>query len=170
VKDSASLGPLVVAGLVLGVGLGGFVDGIVFHQVLQWHAMLSAWRPPVTLLDKQVNTFWDGLFHSVTWLTTVAGIGLLWRALKRPQAPRSGIALVGAMLMGWGLFNIVEGVIDHHILDIHHVNETVPREQWVYWDLGFLAWGAAMLVAGAILVRRGRAVTSARPAATQRPR
>ncbi len=27
---------------ILGVGLGGFVDGIVLHQVLQWHHMLSS--------------------------------------------------------------------------------------------------------------------------------
>src|SRR5215212_10407320 len=26
-------------GVVLGLGLGGFVDGIVLHQVLQWHHM-----------------------------------------------------------------------------------------------------------------------------------
>ena len=29
-------------GIILGVGLGGFVDGIVLHQVLQWHHMLSS--------------------------------------------------------------------------------------------------------------------------------
>jgi uncharacterized membrane protein len=26
-------------GILLGVGLGGFVDGILLHQVLQWHHM-----------------------------------------------------------------------------------------------------------------------------------
>ena len=31
-----------LGGLLLGVGLGGFVDGIVFHQVLQWHHVLTA--------------------------------------------------------------------------------------------------------------------------------
>ena len=38
--------PLVTAGLVLGLGMGGFVDGIVFHQLLQTHNMLSARREP----------------------------------------------------------------------------------------------------------------------------
>ena len=46
--------------------------------------------------------------------------------------------------MGFGLFNLVEGIVDHHILGIHHVNETVPPEQWIYWDVGFLVWGALM--------------------------
>jgi uncharacterized membrane protein len=31
---------------ILGVGLGGFVDGIVLHQVLQWHHLLSDGGPP----------------------------------------------------------------------------------------------------------------------------
>jgi hypothetical protein len=25
----------------MGVGLGGFVDGILLHQILQWHHMLT---------------------------------------------------------------------------------------------------------------------------------
>jgi uncharacterized membrane protein len=28
-------------GLLLGAGLGGFFDGILFHQLLQWHNMVS---------------------------------------------------------------------------------------------------------------------------------
>jgi hypothetical protein len=43
---------------------GGFVDGIVFHQVLQWHNMRSARLPPDNLLDTKIKMFWDGLFHA----------------------------------------------------------------------------------------------------------
>lgn len=43
------------------------------------------------------------------------------------------------MLMGFGIFNLVEGIIDHHLLGLHHVNETAPPEQWLWWDLGFRA-------------------------------
>jgi len=28
------------AGLLFGIGLGGFLDGIILHQVLQWHRNL----------------------------------------------------------------------------------------------------------------------------------
>jgi len=35
--------PLIIAGLLLGIDLGGFADGILFHQILQIHNMLSAW-------------------------------------------------------------------------------------------------------------------------------
>jgi len=48
------------------------------------------------------------------------------------------------------------------VLQLHHVNETVPREQWIYWDLAFLAWGAAMWIGGWLLVRSGRQRTGRR--------
>lgn len=32
-------------GFLLGIGFGGFVDGIVLHQLLQWHHMLTVGRP-----------------------------------------------------------------------------------------------------------------------------
>ena len=67
--------------------------------------------------------------------------------------------------MGFGVFNLVEGVIDHQLLGIRHVNETVPRNQWIYWDLGFLIWGAAMLAGGSALVRAGRRETPAQNSA-----
>ena len=69
--------------------------------------------------------------------------------------------MVGLFLLGWGAFNLVEGVINHLLLGIHHVNERVPREHWIWWDLGFLAWGAAMLVIGWLLARAGERETLA---------
>jgi uncharacterized membrane protein len=60
------------------------------------------------------------------------------------------------MLIGFGLFNLIEGIIDHHLLGIHHVNETVLQDRWVYWDLGFLVWGALMLIGGWRLMRAGQ--------------
>ena len=74
---SMNRGPLLSAGLLLGVGLGGFVDGITLHQILQWHNMLSAIKPPENLVDAKVNMFWDGLFHALTWCATAVGLGLL---------------------------------------------------------------------------------------------
>jgi uncharacterized membrane protein len=60
------------------------------------------------------------------------------------------------MLIGFGVFNVVEGLIDHHLLGIHHVNETGPRQQWIYWDIGFLLWGVAMIGGGWALYRSGQ--------------
>ena len=67
--------------------------------------------------------------------------------------------LAGTLLIGFGLFNLVEGIVDHHLLGIHHVNETVPREQWIFWDVGFLTWGAAMLIGGWVLLKVGQRET-----------
>jgi len=98
------------------------------------------------------------LFHAATWAATATGLGLLWRAGREPGATRSTKVLVGSLGIGWGLFNLVEGVVDHHVLGIHHVNEAAPPDQWLLWDLGFLALGALLVVAGLALVRAGRRV------------
>src|SRR5687767_13884527 len=144
------------AGIMFGLGLGGFFDGIVFHQILQWHHMVtSAGYPPDSVRNLQINTLWDGLFHASTYVFVLIGLILLWRTARRRHLRWSGKLLAGTMLMGFGAFNLVEGLINHHALGLHHVNETVDRRYWIYWDLGFLAWGAAMLVVGWVLYDRG---------------
>jgi uncharacterized membrane protein len=140
-------------GVLLGVGLGGFVDGIVLHQILQWHHMLtSAGYPPDSLENLTINTLFDGLFHASTWVATGIGLILLHRAVRR-EFIWSGHRLLGSMSMGWGSFNVVEGLVDHHILGIHHVKETAANP--LAWDLGFLAFGAALVIVGVALSRRG---------------
>jgi uncharacterized membrane protein len=133
-------------GLLLGAGLGGFVDGIVLHQILQWHHMLSDDESSLT-----VNTLWDGLFHAASWILVV--IGMLWLARRLSgtgdRAPMR--ALIGTLLAGWGLFNLVEGLVDHHLLGIHHVREG-PNES--IYDLAFLALGAILVAIGTIVYRR----------------
>lgn len=130
--------------------MGGFVDGIVFHQIFQIHNMVSAKRPPDTLVNAEINMVWDGLFHAVTWTVTTVGIWMLWRATKRTDVPRLGRTLFGAMVMGWGAFNLVEGIIDHHILHVHHVVERLGVSMW---DWVFLGSGVLFLVVGYLLIR-----------------
>ena len=150
----------ISAGILFGLGLGGFFDGIILHQVLQWHHMLtSAGYPADSVYNLEVNTLWDGLFHVSTYIFVVLGLIILWRAAHRRHGRWSGKLLVGTLLMGFGLFNLVEGLIDHQLLGLHHVNETVPPAQWIYWDLGFLVWGALMLLGGWWLMRTGRQET-----------
>jgi uncharacterized membrane protein len=62
----------------------------------------------------------------------LAGLIILWRAASRQHLRWSGKLLAGTILIGFGLFNIVEGLVDHQFLGLHHVNETVPRAQWIY--------------------------------------
>lgn len=155
--------PLVQAGVLLGVGLGGFFDGIVFHQILQWHHMASSHADPVVATDLEVNVFLDGLFHAATWLFTVAGVALLWRAWRRPAVPRSGRTLLGSTILGWGLFNLLEGLVNHHLLGIHHVWPAGPGSV-LLWDVAFLVWGI-LFVGGGYAIVRGDDAASA-PAGT----
>ncbi|MGH3876979.1 MAG: DUF2243 domain-containing protein [Actinophytocola sp.] len=151
---------IALPGTILGVGLGGFVDGILLHQLLQWHHMLSSTGTdnagvPAYSVDTvpglRMNTVWDGVFHTFTWLAVLAGLGLLYARVTsaRGRMWRSRV-LWGWVLVGWGLFNLVEGVLDHHVLAIHHVRSG-PNQLW--WDLGFLALGAVLVAAGWLLRR-----------------
>jgi len=148
--------PLITAGTILGIGIGGFFDGILFHQMLQLHHMLSNRLSPDTLINVEINMFWDGLFHAFVWIMTLIGISLLWKAIRRSDVPKSTKTLLGSILFGWGLFNFVEGVIDHQILQVHHVVQRASRPAQLYWDLIFLASGIALIVLGRVLIMRGR--------------
>jgi len=139
--------------LLLGVGLGGFVDGIVLHQILQWHHMLTATgdHPATTVAGLEANTLADGLFHAATWIAVAAGVHLAVRAWRRGELAPPWRAHVGLMLAGWGAFNVVEGLIDHQLLGVHHVRDDLGAP--LGWDLGFLAFGALLVVAGVLLAR-----------------
>jgi uncharacterized membrane protein len=129
------------------------VDGIVLHQILQWHHMLTSEGsyPPTTVAGLETNTLWDGLFHAATWVAVAVGVYILWRRTSGWLWAISGRAFIGWLLVGWGLFNLVEGVVDHHILAIHHVRDDVSDP--LPWDLGFLAFGLALIIGGWLLAR-----------------
>jgi uncharacterized membrane protein len=94
------------AGLLLGLGLGGFFDGIVLHQLLQWHHMVSSWYPITSIENLELNTFWDGVFHSGTYVFVLAGLFILWRCGRLSHFRWSTGDLVATMLIGFGLFNL----------------------------------------------------------------
>lgn len=145
---------LVTAGVVLGIGLGGFVDGIALHQIAQWHAMGSAVLPPHTMAAMRQNMAWDGWFHGATWIVTVAGIVMLWRAGRDGRMPPRLSVLAGEMVFGWGAFNLVEGMVDHHLLAFHHVKDVpvhVPLYDWLFLGAG----GVGLLLLGRLLMGPG---------------
>ena len=168
-SSTATARGIALPATVLGVGLGGFVDGILLHQVLQWHHLLTstdtdnvgiAYYPANTVPGLEMNTLWDGVFHTFTWLSVLVGLGLLYSRITTRRSRMWGSrALWGWILVGWGLFNLVEGIIDHHILGIHHVRGG-PNQLW--WDLGFLALGVALIAAGWLLQRGAPALDDRR--------
>jgi uncharacterized membrane protein len=79
----------ISAGILFGLGLGGSFDGIMLHQVLQWHHTLtSAGYPANSVHNLEVNTLWDGLFHVSTYVFVVLGLIALWRTAHRAQLGR----------------------------------------------------------------------------------
>jgi uncharacterized membrane protein len=145
--------PSVLPGLLLGLGLGGFVDGIVLHEILQWHHMISAAESPDTLAGLELNVVADGFFHVLTWLLVMAGSVLTVRSWRQGRLAPSWSFHFGLLLGGWGVFNVVEGVIDHLLLGVHHVRDDLGAP--LSWDIGFLVFGVVQVVAGWALYRRG---------------
>ena len=146
---------MIRACLLFGIGLGGFFDGIVFHQILLWHHMLSneGGHPTTTVPGLESNTLWDGLFHSLTYVVVVIALWMLWTAGSGYSGRWPAGLLVGLLLMGWGTFNLVEGVNNHHLLGLHHVREDTGNK--APWDIGFLIWGGLMLLIGWKLAKDG---------------
>jgi uncharacterized membrane protein len=147
------------AGLILGLGLGGFIDGITLHQIMQWHNMGSAVLPPSTMEAMSQNMVWDGMFHAATLVLTLIGVLMLWYEGHSRTAPSSLSVLFGQMILGWGLFNLVEGIIDHHILELHHVRDIpmhVPLYDWLFLGIG----GVLFILIGWMMSRQEQKTVS----------
>ena len=144
-------GRLTLPGIMLGVGLGGFVDGILLHQVLQWHHMISSTERGRldTVAGLEANTLADGVVHAAAWLLTAAGVWWLWRNVSRHQVTLDR-QFVGWLLVGWGLFNVLDEALFHAALDLHHIRE---GEDALAYDMAFLALAIAQLAAGWLLLR-----------------
>lgn len=147
--------PLTAAATVVGIGIGGFIDGILLHQILQWHEMISNKIPPTTYVAKSVNMFWDGIFHAFTLIVTMVGVVLLWNLLKRKDIDRSGNLLVGGLMLGWGIFNLLEGIADHQLLKLHNVREVTDNKE--FWNYGFLGFSVLLIVVGLLIVKQRKA-------------
>ncbi len=148
--------PSKTSGLLYGLGFGGFIDGIVLHQMLQWHHMVSHVDDyPMTTLDGlEANTLADGFFHLATWLCVAAGSFFALTAWRQGRLAPNWSFHVGLLLAGWGIFNLVEGVVDHHILGVHHVRDDLGAP--LSWDIGFLVFGALLVAGGWLLHEHGR--------------
>ncbi len=144
--------PVAFTGAVLGIGLGGVVDGILLHQIFQLHAMFSARLPLVSMANMQTNMAADGIFHAILWLVTLAGVIMLFRNARRLDIHWSGRAFYGSMLIGWGVFNLVEGIVNHHLLEVHHVVQRLGPSSW---DWAFLGLSVLIIIAGCLVTKNG---------------
>jgi uncharacterized membrane protein len=137
---------------LIGIGLGGFLDGIVLHQILQWHHIVSSEGccSTGTLAGIEDNTLADGIFHATTWLVTLIGTLAAVRAWRRGDVAPPWGAHFGCLLVGWGFFNVIDSA-NHFLLDLHHIRDDLGGP--VGWDIGFLALAFVLIALGWAIVR-----------------
>jgi len=136
--------------VALGFSLGGFFDGILLHQILQWHHLLSGLAQ--ARLDIRVLILTDGLFHGLMYVVAIIGLYLLWTS-PAPTLPSKNEPLLVRAMIGFGIWHIIDAVLSHWILGIHRVRMDVGQP--LLWDLAWLAvFGLLPLATGNYLMRR----------------
>lgn len=137
---------------LVGFAVGGFFDGILLHQILQWHHLFSAVVPDDTLMDLRFQILADGLFHLLHYVVGLAGLAFLWfsrTSLKHQGADRH---LAGWALVSFGTWHVVDAVLFHWVLQIHRIRMDVSSP--LLWDLGWLVpFGILPLACGIWLLR-----------------
>jgi uncharacterized membrane protein len=135
------------SGILAGFGLAAFIDETVFHQLLHWHHFYDRSTMAVGLVS-------DGLFHAFGFTAMVVGLFLMADSLRRGGfVPKRWWA---ALLIGWGGFQLYDGIVQHKILRLHQIRYHVTL--WPY----DVSWNviAALLIIGGILLLRGQAGVS----------
>jgi uncharacterized membrane protein len=152
------LGPVIFTGVLLGIGIVGFIDESIFHQLLQWHNFYWA-------TDQRGRILSDGLFHVGSTLLLLWGALRLWRDRASWTAAHSR-AIVAGILIGAGGFNTYDGVVQHVILHFHLVNEHVCKvandpnnsimncQADIPYEVVWILVGAIILGSGVVLARR----------------
>jgi uncharacterized membrane protein len=136
--------------VLTGIGLGAFMDGIVFHQVLQWHHLVVEYQDDDTLPGLESNTFWDGVFHIACWVIVL--VGVLWLRARGTEARALGPRrFAGLLLVGVGTFHVVDQIVFHVILQAHHIRMV---ENYQVYDWSYFAVGLLLIAVGRALWRR----------------
>ncbi|MGE7982178.1 DUF2243 domain-containing protein [Solibacillus sp. NPDC093137] len=118
------------SGILFGVGLIAFIDETVFHQLLRWHHFYDKSTTDIGLIS-------DGIFHAFSWFATIAGL-FLFADLRR----RNGLIFqrwLGGVLLGVGVFQLYDGIIQHKWMRIHqirYVDNVIVYD--IVWNVGAL--------------------------------
>lgn len=153
-KENRSGKKVTRAGIVLGIGFSGWFDGFMLHMILQWHHMLSNVIPLDSMENMHRLMTADGIFDASCFVIILTGVFLLWSAAYQRSPVPSLQTFVGQLIFGFGLFNLVEGIIDHHILAIHYVRQT-PDYAIYNWTFLVVA-GVLPILLGSMLMRFGK--------------
>lgn len=110
--DRSDPGRSLLSGALFGVGLAGFVDETVFHQLLHWHHFYDKSTPAVGLVS-------DGLFHALGFFCIVGGL-FLFADLRRRDAYANPRWWAG-LCFGLGRFQLYDGTIQHKLMGLHQI-------------------------------------------------
>lgn len=132
------------SGFLFGLGMIAFIDETVFHQLLQWHHFYDRSTTEIGLIS-------DGLFHAFSWFATIGGLFML-ADLRRHQS-LNWLYWWGSVLVGAGLFQLYDGIIQHKVLQVHQVRYV--ENLWIY-DLVWNAAAVLLLIIGGIIIRQAR--------------
>jgi uncharacterized membrane protein len=137
---------LAWSGYVSGIALSGFFDGILLHQVLQWHHLLAN-LGDAPFDDLRVQVLADGVFHALMYVVAALGLVLLVRSRRELALPGAERLLIATGLIGFGAWNVADAIIFHWVLGIHHIR--MDSDMPLVWDLiWFVAFGLVPLVIG----------------------
>lgn len=140
--------------MILGIGLMGAADTILFHQLLQWHNFY-------TDTTEYWRIFSDGLFHAFTATMLFLGALRLWE--QRVEASRilSSLPLWSGILMGMGGFQLFDGIVNHKILRLHQIRE--DAENMLPYDVAWNLFALFVLLTGWYVWRRAHATQGHEP-------
>lgn len=138
-------------GIVVGIACGALFETSVLIQALGWHQVVSGWYPMASGENLNINRISNGVAQLVAYVLLAVGLFMLLRSSHRYDR-WSAACLSGAISIGWGGFNLIESILAHEVLGMHHVNELVSADERFIWDMIMLGSGAAALGTGIVLV------------------
>lgn len=147
--DGVTIQALLAAG-IFGFGFSGLIDVLVLHHVLQWHHLVSGMYPMNTLSGLRTNILADGLFSIGMLIIMSIGASLLWRSERRTDVPLAVRPLAGSALIGLGVFNLYDGVVDHALLGLHQ-----PLSQGGQYNPHWIVVSLLVIIAGYYVFRTG---------------
>lgn len=146
----------IIAAGILGFGFSGLIDVVVLHHIFQLHFLISNVRPLDTVRGLRWNIWADGVFQLVMLVVMGIGGGLLWHAERRAHEPLPLRRVAGAGLVGVGVFDLYDVVVDHWILEWHHATHGSG-----YYDPWWAAASVLIILVGlGVYAAGGRGTTA----------
>ena len=128
------------SGVLFGLGFVAFIDEAVFHQLLHWHHFYDKSTTSIGLIS-------DGIFHAFSWFATVMALFMLADIRKRKVW--NGKRWLGAAILGAGVFQLYDGIIQHKLLRLHQIRYDVDV---IYYDIVWNVIAGCMIIIGIVLV------------------